>query len=185
MQLKELLQKIGSAHDSLKQQQPDEKKEELCLSFITFSISGKIYAIDINNANEIIKIDKISLVPNAPQYISGVTNLRGDIIPILDLKEKFIYIQNSGGSSEKTGTKSGPRKSIKGKIAIVVKSQETSFGLLIDEILKTVSVPVSKISLNPVLINTLGSEYISGLVKRGENDQELLMILNIDRLAEG
>lgn len=191
MQLKNLLKDLQGLTNAAKTSENEAARviTEETISLITFRVDTKIFAIDIDNANEIIKISKVSIVPNVASWIVGVTNLRGEIIPIYDVIRKFKLKTTHDTDNEVVQTHAETEKKkladLCGQTAIVVNVDGMSFALLIDEILKTIAVPVSKISLNPALLNTLGNEYIKGIVRRGKDDSELLMILNLEKLAEG
>jgi len=70
-------------------QEQKEKAENVDFKMVTFSLAGKEYGVDIMNVKEIAKADKFTYVPNAASYVRGVYNLRGDIIPIVDLRQFF------------------------------------------------------------------------------------------------
>ena len=83
------------------EQQPVENTEsrvdaEDSTNLVTFRLGSGEYAIDIMQAKEIIKMEKITLIPNAPDFVEGVINLRGNIIPIIDLKKRLSpYIRET------------------------------------------------------------------------------------------
>src|SRR5215510_5782292 len=70
-------------------QEQKERADNVDFKMITFSLAGKDYGVDIMNVKEIAKADKFTYVPNAASFVRGVYNLRGDIIPIIDLRTFF------------------------------------------------------------------------------------------------
>ena len=75
-------------------QEQKERAETVDFKMITFSLAGKDYGVDIMNVKEIAKADKFTFVPNAASFVRGVYNLRGDIIPIIDLRIFFHLPQD-------------------------------------------------------------------------------------------
>lgn len=71
--------------EELKDYSGGEKKQ-----IVIFQLSGEEYAVDITHSRQIIKLSKITPVPNTPDYVRGVINLRGQIIPVIDLKKKIL-----------------------------------------------------------------------------------------------
>ncbi len=70
-------------------QEQKERVDNVDFKMVTFSLAGKDYGVDIMSVKEIAKADKFTFVPNAASYVRGVYNLRGDIIPIVDLRQFF------------------------------------------------------------------------------------------------
>ncbi len=99
-------------------------------NLVTFRLGNGEYAIDIMQAKEIIKMEKITLIPNAPEFVEGVINLRGNIIPIIDLKKRFNLEETEGDKN--TGI-------------IIVKIEDVDMGIIIDAISKVVSISNSDI----------------------------------------
>jgi purine-binding chemotaxis protein CheW len=173
MELKNLLLSLQEGKKDNSNQR--KKSVEESISLITFRVANKVFAIDINSASEIMKISKLTIVPNSQPYIKGVTNLRGIIIPLYDLKVRF--------NLEETDENKNDLSKLKGKTAIVINLENISFALIIDEILKTISVPVSSVSLSPELMHSIGNEFIKGVVRQDEKKNNLLMILNLEKLV--
>ncbi|MCL1955375.1 MAG: chemotaxis protein CheW [Brevinematales bacterium] len=71
-------------------QEQKERVDNVDFKMVTFSLAGKDYGVDIMSVKEIAKADKFTFVPNTASYVRGVYNLRGDIIPIIDLRNFFI-----------------------------------------------------------------------------------------------
>lgn len=236
MQLKDLLSNLQKENQNLQDKSEEDNRvvAEESVSLITFRILGKEFAIDIDQAKEIIKINKVTLVPNSANFVKGVTNLRGEIIPIIDIRERFRHsmgehymdimgfqentekntvsakteasevppvsetdpedkletvdsVEVDFGNNNKTEqekSEANKKNVLFGKTAIVVNVAQHQYCLLIDAISKTITIPVQKISLNPSLLNKLGSEFIKGIVRRGEHEKDLLMILNLDKIAK-
>ncbi|WP_157150003.1 chemotaxis protein CheW [Brachyspira sp. SAP_772] len=154
------------------EQQPIENNEnkvdvENSINLVTFRLGNNEYAIDIMQAKEIIKMEKITLIPNAPDYVEGVINLRGNIIPIVDLKKRFNLEENEGDKN--TGI-------------IIVKIDDVDMGIIIDAISKVVSIATSNIQPPPPMLSGIGQKYIKGVAKL---EDKLLVVLDLEKLIVG
>ena len=151
------------------EQQPVESTEnrvelEDSTNLVTFRLGSGEYAIDIMQAKEIIKMEKITLIPNAPDFVEGVINLRGNIIPIIDLKKRFNLEETEGDKN--TGI-------------IIVKIEDVDMGIIIDAISKVVSIANSDIQPPPPMLSGIGQEYIKGV---GKLEDKLLVVLDLEKL---
>ncbi|ACN84734.1 putative chemotaxis signal transduction protein [Brachyspira hyodysenteriae WA1] len=115
-------------------------------------------------AKEIIKMEKITLIPNAPDFVEGVINLRGNIIPIIDLKKRFNLEETEGDKN--TGI-------------IIVKIEDVDMGIIIDSISKVVSISNSDIQPPPPMLSGIGQKYIKGV---GKLEDKLLVVLDLEKL---
>ena len=140
---------------------------ENSINLVTFRLGNNEYAIDIMQAKEIIKMEKITLIPNAPNYVEGVINLRGNIIPIVDLKKRFNLEENEG--EKNTGI-------------IIVKIDDVDMGIIIDAISKVVSISNSNIQPPPPMLSGIGQKYIKGVAKL---EDKLLVVLDLEKLIVG
>ena len=151
------------------EQQPIESIEnrvdlEDSTNLVTFRLGSGEYAIDIMQAKEIIKMEKITLIPNAPDFVEGVINLRGNIIPIIDLKKRFNLEETEGDKN--TGI-------------IIVKIEDVDMGIIIDSISKVVSIANSDIQPPPPMLSGIGQKYIKGV---GKLEDKLLVVLDLEKL---
>ena len=133
-------------------------------NLVTFRLGSGEYAIDIMQAKEIIKMEKITLIPNAPDFVEGVINLRGNIIPIIDLKKRFNLEETEGDKN--TGI-------------IIVKIEDVDMGIIIDSISKVVSISNSDIQPPPPMLSGIGQKYIKGV---GKLEDKLLVVLDLEKL---
>ena len=133
------------------------------IQLIIFSINNIEYAIDIKNITEIIQLLPLNPLPNAPSFIEGVINLRGKVIPVVDLRERF-----------KSPDKKNSRKT---KIMITL-IKEMEIGLIADEVSDVIG--LSAIQIEPPLpAQGLKAEYINGIAKLRER---LIVIINIEKI---
>lgn len=183
MHLRELLSSVQGASERAAAR--EEKTTAPTLSFVAFRVGAREYAIDIDEAREIIKIQKISLVPNAPRWLRGVTNLRGEIIPIIEIGERFHPGSTAAPAAAEKGK--SPSERLKDRSAVVSRVDQTVFALLVDEIKGTLRVPADRVSRRPELLKTLGNEFVQALIHRdaapGATGEGLLLILNLDKIS--
>lgn len=146
-----------------------EKKENLAVidyKMVTFSLAGKDYAIDIMKVKEIAKAGRFTYVPNALPFVLGVYNLRGEIIPIVDLR-LFFNIEVP------------ERKYDDMENMLIVTVGEQIFGIVVDEIDKVVGIQKSTINPPHPLFGDINIKYIQGVV---EVNNRLYILLDIERI---
>ena len=147
----------------------DSRKESVVnidFKMVAFSLAGKDYAIDILKVKEIAKAGRFTYVPNTSPFVLGVYNLRGEIIPIIDLR-LFFNID----VPERTGNE------IENMIIVTVEDQ--IFGVVVDAIDKVVGIQKSTIQPPHPLFGDISIKYIAGVV---ESANHLYILLDIDRI---
>ncbi len=133
---------------------------------VTFSLAGKDYAIDIMRVKEIAKAGNFTYVPNTPPFVLGVHNLRGDIIPIIDLR---IFFNIPVPARKKNQVES----------MVIITVQEQTFGVVVDYIDKVVAVASSTIQPPHPIFGDINIKYIHGVV---ENAGHLYILLDVDKI---
>ena len=151
-------------------EQLSEEKEKTIATvdfkMVTFSLSGKDYAIDIMSVKEIAKAGRFTFVPNTAPFVLGVYNLRGDIIPIIDLR-LFFNIEIEERSDDHIEN------------VIIVSVDDNVFGIVVDGIDKVVGIQKSTIQPPHPLFGDINIKYISGVV---ESENRLYVLLDIERI---
>lgn len=152
---------------SLSQEELEKKKNAVTdYSMVTFSLAGKDYAIDIMKVKERAKAGHFTYVPNSLPFVLGVYNLRGDIIPVIDLR-LFFNIDVTQHDDDKLEN-----------MLIVVVGEQT-FGVVVDEIDRVVGIQKSSIQPPHPLFGDINIKYIYGVV---EAESHLYVLLDIDRI---
>lgn len=141
------------------------------MQLVTFRLGNELYGVDIMSVKEIVKIQPIRPIPNAPNYMVGILNLRGEIIPIIDLHRRF-HIDFANGEDELDELESG---------FIIISIDGTQMGIIIDRVSRVASVDTAEIQAAPRMSGGIGSEYIKGVVR---NDDGYLIILDIIKLFD-
>lgn len=133
---------------------------------IIFCIGEGVYGIDVNKVMGIEKDIQVTGIPNAPDCIKGIINLRGDVIPVYSLREKFHMPANSDIST---------------KELVIAKSRGVVIAIEVDLVKEIVEVDDSKIGPAPVIIKNEGTEYIDSVA---HVDNNLVIIIDLDGLIE-
>lgn len=145
----------------------DRKAQDVIdFKMVTFSLSGKDYAIDIMYVKEIAKAGMFTYVPNTLPFVVGVYNLRGEIIPILDMRI-FFNIDVPEQSPEAL------------RNLLILTVEEQTFGIIVDKIDKVVGVQKASIQPPHPLFVDINIKYISGVV---ESNKRLYILLDISRI---
>lgn len=134
--------------------------------YIVFSLGEERFGIDSLKITTIDRMKTITRVPKTPEYIKGVINLRGDIIPVMDLRSKF----NLPPVEETEETR-----------IIILKLEEISIGVIVDQVLQTIQLGGEAIENASSLINSAASDYIFGI---GKVDNEIVTLLNFEKLVK-
>ena len=132
--------------------------------FLVFSLGEEEYAIDILKVQEIRGYENVTRIANAPAFIKGVTNLRGIIVPIVDLRIKFhLDTIEYGGQT----------------VVIVVNVGERVVGIVVDGVSDVMTLTPEQIKPAPEFGVTLSSDFLSGL---GSLEDRMLVLVDIDKL---
>jgi purine-binding chemotaxis protein CheW len=129
------------------------------LQFVTYRIGAQHFAIEIHRLTEVLSYGPITPLPGAPRFVEGMIDLRGELVPIIDLRKRM-------------GLKD-IRNQMQTRI-LITRIQQQKIGLIVDLADQVYTVPVENIKAPPE-----GSEFILAVAKQ---DQELLVILDLERL---
>lgn len=132
--------------------------------FLTFHLDKESYGIEIKYVIEIIGIQPITKVPELPEYIKGIINLRGKIIPVMDVRVRF---------------KKEPKEYNERTCTIVVDINEVSVGLIVDTVSEVLSIQEENIAPPPTMSKSHQNRYIKGI---GKLKDEVKLLLDCDRL---
>lgn len=142
----------------------DENEDTQKGKFLTFAVGNENYGIEIKNVTEIIGIQEITGIPELPIYVKGIINLRGKIIPVMDVRLKF----------KKEAIPYNDRTCI-----IVIEIMELSIGLIVDNVAEVLNIEDENIDVPPDVKTGFSNRYISGIGKVGNS---VKLILDCDKL---
>jgi len=146
--------------DDLYDDDEDTQKDK----FLTFHIAGEDYGIEIAHVLEIIGIQKITEVPDMPAFVKGVINLRGNVIPVMDVRLRFKLEERT--YDERT-------------CIIVIEVNETSVGLVVDQVNEVANIPENQIEPIPQTGKSTSSRFIQGM---GKINDEVKILLRVEQL---
>jgi len=132
--------------------------------YLTFHLGTEDYGIEIRFVTEIIGIQKITIIPEMPDYIKGVINLRGKIIPVMDVRMRF---------------KLEPRAYDERTCVVVVNIHDSAVGLVVDTVSEVADIPESQIESATGLNNNKSNAFIQGIGKIGD---DIKIILDVNKL---
>ncbi|HUX22045.1 MAG TPA: chemotaxis protein CheW, partial [Spirochaetia bacterium] len=134
---------------------------------ISFMVGNEEYGMEILRVKEVIRSPEITSLPKAPTFVKGIINLRGDVIPIVDLRNKFGLETDEMTQATRI---------------IVVDVDGRLVGMVVDSASQVVRIPSDQIDPPPPIIGGISTEYIKGVAKL--NDR-LVILLNIDSILSG
>jgi purine-binding chemotaxis protein CheW len=135
--------------------------------FLTFTLQGEEYGIEILRVQEIKGFSKIRPIPNAPSYVKGVLNLRGTVVPVLDLRARFGMAEAEYNQFT---------------VIIVVSVGSKVVGLVVDAVSDVLNITKDQVEETPEIAGDMDSSFFHGMGKVGE---KLVLLLDIDRLIGG
>ena len=142
----------------------DEDDDTMKDKYLTFYLGNEVYGIDIYHVIEIVGIQKITEIPDMPDYVKGVINLRGQVIPVMDVRIRFKMSQLQ--YNDRT-------------CVIVTRMEDEHIGLVVDMVEEVVSIPEHDISPPPKVGKKTSREYIKGMGKTGS---DVKIILDVNKL---
>ncbi|HSX33785.1 MAG TPA: chemotaxis protein CheW [Candidatus Saccharimonadales bacterium] len=157
-------------------QPKDTGTEEKRSQFVVFSLDKEEYAVPILAVTEITPMLDIMPVPDAPAYITGLINLRGKVVPVLDLETKFRLAHSAAANRQ--------------HIMVAENNQNTLLGVLVDQVSEVLKVPESAIRPAPEAVTSkISAEYVLGVIILGDNPQDqpapdarMLLILDLQKI---
>ena len=146
--------------DDLYEADEDTQKDK----YLTFHLAGEDYGIEIRFVTEIIGIQRITEVPDMPEFVKGVINLRGKVIPVMDVRTRFKLA--SRDYDDRT-------------CIIVVNINNTSIGLVVDKVQEVVDIPADQVEPAPEKARGRHSRFIQGMGKMAD---DVKILLNVEQL---
>ena len=156
----------------LERQVSDMQEKELNtgdkIQLIIFKLGSEEYALKIDQIKEVVLTPGIAKIPQTPSYVKGVANIRGTIIAIIDLNEKFMIEELNKGI---------------GNYTLVVESEEFKVGILVKEVPNTLTVGEKEIERNLSILqySDLDDECINGIVKKGDR---MIIVVDMMKMME-
>lgn len=146
----------------------EQKREHKSIQVLTFLLDNEIYGTDISQIQEVLEYRKVTPVPRTPDFLLGVINLRGKVVPVVDLRRQFdMQVADN---------------TVNTCIVIVdvmFDGEKNPMGILADAVKEVVELPLDHISQPPRIGSRIDTRFISGL---GKHDDQFIIILNLPRV---
>jgi purine-binding chemotaxis protein CheW len=142
----------------------EEAIESEVIQFVSFMLDDVEYGVDILSVHEILRYPELTRLPNTPNFIKGVINLRGNVLPVVDVRLRFGFPK--GNITDLTRI-------------IVVETGGKQVGLLVDNVYQVVRIPVVNVDPPSELMTGVSEEFISGI---GRLKDRLIVLLNMSHI---
>jgi len=138
---------------------------ETAAHLVVFALGDEQYGVGINSVESIIRPKSITAVPRAPHFVEGVTNLRGTVLPVVDLHRRFGLPAQDAGKDARI---------------VVAESAGNKVGMMVDAVLEVRRIPEPAIEPPSPLVTSIDSDFITGIAKVGED--RLIILLDLVRV---
>ncbi|MCL2380607.1 MAG: chemotaxis protein CheW [Treponema sp.] len=132
---------------------------------VTFQLGDELYGVNIMDVKEIVRVQDVRAIPNAPVYVEGIFHLRSEIIPIINLHKRFHLKKTAASEDDELLS-----------AFIILNVDGMKLGIIIDKVSRVVSIERESIQPPPQMVSGIGAEYIQGVVRQ---EMGYLIILNI------
>jgi len=132
---------------------------------VTFQLGEELYGVNIMDVKEIVRVQDVRAIPNAPMYVEGIFHLRSEIIPIINLHKRFHLKKAAISEEDELLT-----------AFIILNIDGMKLGIIIDKVSRVVTIEKEEVQPPPQMVSGIGAEYIQGVVRQEEG---YLIILNI------
>ncbi|MCH8191533.1 MAG: chemotaxis protein CheW [Chloroflexi bacterium] len=134
---------------------------------VVFDLGGEAYGVEINEVREIIRIQEVTATPQSPWFVEGVINLRGKVIPVVDLRKRFgLEI----------------RDETKDTRIVVVDIANTDIGMIVDAVTEVMRIPMSDVEPPSSVVSSRDSDYLMGIAK---TQDKMIILLDLQQVLNG
>ena len=131
---------------------------------VVFDLAAESYGVDIGDVREIIRMQIITKVPGAPPYVEGVINLRGQVIPVVDLRKRLELIVGEQTNESRI-------------VWVTISGQDV--GVIVDAVTEVLRIPISSIEPPSSMVTTVESDYLRGIAKL---EDRLIILLDLGKV---
>ncbi|MCE1254274.1 MAG: chemotaxis protein CheW [Anaerolineae bacterium] len=131
---------------------------------VVFELGDENFGVDISAVESIIKMQELTKVPHAPGFVEGVTNLRGIVLPVIDLRKRF-------GMPKDEGTKDTR--------IVVTNVDNVKVGMIVDSVSEVLTIPENVVEATPPMISSIDTAFITGIAKL---DNRLIILLDLSKV---
>ena len=144
--------------------QTAQASNDSILQCVTFRLQDEIYGINVMQVQEVLRVTEIAPVPGAPHYVLGIINLRGNVVTVVDTRERLGLDAKEMDESTRI---------------VIIEADKLVVGILVDAVAEVVDLRMSEIESAPSVGNDESSKYIQGVASR---DGELLILVDLNKL---
>lgn len=144
--------------------QPASRTTQPDLKYVVFTMREEEYGLEVSKVHEIVRIEKIIPVPHSRPYFLGMMDIRGKVIPIIDLKRKLILDEGDGTVPDR---------------AIIIEVEKRRVGLAVDRVSNVVPFRAEDVDQGPPAVKSVHTRYIAGI---GKLKERFIVLMNIDHL---
>jgi purine-binding chemotaxis protein CheW len=131
---------------------------------VIFELADEFYGLDIATVESIIKMQPITTMPHAPAFVEGVTNLRGTVLPVIDLRKRFNLPSSANPKDSRI---------------VVVDMRGTKIGMVVDSVSEVQRIPEESIEPPPPMVATVDAAFIKGIAKLADR---LIILLDVSKV---
>ena len=154
-------EKIRTTNNAVPAGRQEQRITDRIIQLIIFNLGDEEFGADIAQVREIIRKGTVTPIPDSPDFIKGVTNVRGEIAVVIDLKRRFFL---------------RTKKDVEEKHIVMTEQDKNLFGLMVDEVSEVLRIPEKEIKTTPELVTRIDRIYISGVLTL---ENRLIMILDL------
>ncbi len=134
------------------------------IQIVVFEAGSEHFGVGIASVESIIKLQAITRMPQAPRFVEGVTNLRGKVLPVIDLRRRFGL---------------PPQEPTKDSRIIVISMDATEVGMIVDSVSEVLTIQDQNVEPTPALATSVDSKFITGIAKV---DQRLVILIDLQKI---
>lgn len=138
------------------------------LHLVTFRIGTEFFGVPISAVQEIVRVPEIAKIPQAPDFVEGVINLRGRVITVVDMRKRL-------NQARKVDSEGDARKSR----ILVVETGGRQVGVIVDEVTEVLKLSLDRVEPAPPMVAGMSNQYINGI---GKMNDELLILIDIEKV---
>lgn len=160
-----------AGHGKALQMEKTAGSDEQAGKYLTFSLACEEYGLEILKVNEIIGIMNVTHIPKAPEFVRGVINLRGKVIPVVDLRR--IFGMETAEDTERTCII---------VVQVAQNSHQVTMGVIVDDVSEVMDIEGPQIEPAPEFGSSVDTDFILGM---GKVDRKVVMLLDVDKVLSG
>ncbi len=141
-----------------------KSSDDPVLQWVTFKLAGETYGVNVMQVQEVLRYTEIAPVPGAPSYVIGIINLRGNVVTVIDTRERFAL--SPGEITDNTRI-------------VIIEADSHVVGILVDSVAEVVYLRQSEIETAPNVGNEESAKFIQGVCHKND---ELLILIELDKL---